>query len=134
MILLDTHIWLWWLLGDGALKLSERDALDKLAHSKELSVSWVSIWETEILERKGRINLEPDFTSWIRAAVHPDICKVLPVDTAVVSAQRLLPETFHPDPADRLITATALLSAYPLFTKDNRIIDSGVVDIWVPQG
>lgn len=130
MVLLDTHIWLWWLLEDGNLSTTERKALDRLASQSRLVISWVSVWETERLERKGRVSLMPDFQSWIEVATHPDIVTVLPADIAVILAQRNLPDTFHGDPADRLIAATAALSGYPLATHDQRIVDSGACDIW----
>lgn len=130
MILLDTHVWLWWLLGDGALSDREREALDRLAESDSLALSWVSVWETEMLERKGRIELHPGFVEWIGAAAHQDVITVLTADTEVVLAQRSLPETFHQDPADRLIAATSILSGYPLATHDGRIIDSSACKIW----
>lgn len=130
MIILDTHIWLWWLLGDGALKKTERKKLDKLALEKLLAISWVSIWETEMLERKNRIELRPDFHTWIRYATDKNVCRVLPVDIEIVIGQRKLPEDFHHDPADRLITSTALLAGFPLATHDQKIIASNVVEIW----
>lgn len=132
MILLDTHIWLWWLLGDGGLKKSERGVLDQLAEDRLISISWVTIWETEMLERKGRIELLPDLNSWIKAATQPEIVTVLPADIDLVLAQRDLPDSFHGDPADRLITATSILSGYPLATHDRRIIESGACEIWGP--
>ncbi len=130
MVLLDTHIWLWWLLGDGNLTPTERDALDRLASRQELVISWVTVWETEMLERKGRVSLLPDFKSWIEEATVPEIVTVLPADIAVVLAQRKLPVEFHGDPADRLIAATAVLSKYPLATYDRKILQSGVCEIW----
>ncbi|MCC5942739.1 MAG: type II toxin-antitoxin system VapC family toxin [Balneolaceae bacterium] len=130
MVLLDTHIWLWWLLGDGNLILAEREGLDKLASERNLAISWVSVWETEMLERKGRVSLLPGFQSWIEQATNPEFITVLPADIAVVLAQRNLPETFHGDPADRLIAATSILSCYPLATHDQRIKKSGVCEIW----
>lgn len=130
MVLLDTHIWLWWLLGDGALTSRERTALGRLAESKSLAVSWVSVWETEMLERKGRIQLLPDFNKWIQFATKPEIATILSADTQVVLAQRQLPETFHADPADRLIAATSILSGYPLATHDRRIREADVCEIW----
>jgi len=130
MLLLDTHIWLWWLLGDGALNNMEREALDRAAESGELSISWVTVWETEMLERKGRIELNQGFQKWIEAAVQPRIATLLPVDTEVVIAQRKLPDSFHGDPADRLIAATSILSQYPLVTHDRRIREANVCEIW----
>lgn len=130
MILLDTHIWLWWLLGDGQLTNRERDSLDHLAINRLLAISWVSVWETEMLERKGRISLEPNFKVWIREAASPDFITLLPADLEVVIAQRELPENFHQDPADRLISATSILSGFKLATHDSRIIESGACEIW----
>jgi len=130
MILLDTHIWLWWLLGDGQLTNLERDSLDHLAINRFLTISWVSVWETEMLERKGRISLEPNFKTWVRNATSPDFISLLPADLEVVIAQRQLPENFHQDPADRLISATSILSGFELATHDSRIIDSGACKIW----
>jgi len=130
MVLLDTHIWLWWLLGDGALTRRERAVLDELALKNSLAVSWVSVWETEMLERKGRVQLLPDFKSWIQFATKPEIALVLQADIDVVLAQRQLPESFHGDPADRLIAATSILSEYALATHDRRIRESGICEIW----
>ncbi|MEX0720017.1 MAG: type II toxin-antitoxin system VapC family toxin [Balneolaceae bacterium] len=130
MVLLDTHIWLWWLLGDGNLKVSEREALDSLASKRSLTISWVTIWETEMLERKGRIKLRPDINTWMKLATKPGVCSILPVDLEVVLKQRDLPESFHNDPADRLIASTAMLSGYPLATMDKKIKNSGVCKIW----
>jgi len=130
MVLLDTHVWLWWLLGDGNLRDSERDELDRMASGNRISISWVTIWELEMLERKERIVLKPDIQAWIKFAARPDITVVLPVDIDVVLAQRNLPGNFHNDPADRLITATAQLSGYPLATHDRRILEAGCCKIW----
>jgi PIN domain nuclease of toxin-antitoxin system len=130
MILLDTHIWLWWLLGNPNLSAGDIISLDQLASEKKIAISWATIWETEMLERKNRITLEPDAETWIRQAVNPEYLTVLAADTEVVLAQRELPASFHTDPADRLITATALLTEYPLATRDQRIHDSGCCNIW----
>ncbi|AXI99711.1 PIN domain nuclease, a component of toxin-antitoxin system (PIN domain) [Cyclonatronum proteinivorum] len=107
MILLDTHIWLWWLLGDGPLQQSNRNKLDELAREGLLAISWVTLWETEMLERKGRIRFKMPFEVWLEKATAPEICEVIPVDIDTVRMQRKLPKDFHADPADRLITATA---------------------------
>lgn len=130
MVLLDTHIWLWWLIDDGPLKPDYREQLHHLAANKKIVLSMASVWETEILDRKGRIDLKNDFKKWIQIATHPDHCTLLPIDTALILAQRRLPDNFHSDPADRLITTSSLLAEIPLATFDKRIINSGIVNIW----
>lgn len=118
MILLDTHVWLWWLLGEGPLSDKERKTLDEHAANKEVAISAASIWEAEMLQRKGVIRLEPSFKTWIELATQKGVCTVFPIDREVILAQEKLPEDFPDDPADRLIVATALLKDYPLATKD----------------
>jgi len=130
MVLLDTHIWLLWLLNDGNLKKSEREELNSLASKNRIVISWVTVWDTEMLERKGRIELRPNLSEWIALATKPEVSIVLPADIEVVLAQRKLPELFHNDPADRLITATSILSGYPLATHDGRISMSKACEIW----
>ena len=134
MVLLDTHIWLWWILGEGPLNVDERKKLDILAGKSEIAISWVSIWETEMLERKGRIKLLPDLATWISQASDPSFCTVLPVDIELVLAQRELPEYFHADPADRLIVATALLTEIPLATYDSRIRGAELQNLLIWNG
>jgi PIN domain nuclease of toxin-antitoxin system len=123
MVLLDTHVWLWWLHGDGLLSNSQRVALNSIAENSGIVLSWVSLWEMEMLERKKRVQISIPLKDWMEKATHSSFCTVLPVDREIVLAQRLLPESFHSDPADRLIAATALLSGIPLATFDKRIID-----------
>lgn len=130
MLLLDTHVWLWWLLGDGSLSARQRECLDKLAWDKKLALSWVSVWELEMLERKQRVHLLPNFADWTKTATDSSFIKLISVDLDLVIAQRNLPENFHADPADRLITTTSLLTGFPLATFDRKIIESGCVEIW----
>lgn len=134
MVLLDTHIWLWWLLGEGPLTVDERKKLDILAEESEIAISWVSIWETEMLERKGRIKLLPDLATWIHQATDTSFCTVLPADIELVLAQRELPEYFHADPADRLIVTTAMLAEIQLATYDSRIIGAELQNLRIWNG
>ncbi|MDR9415980.1 MAG: type II toxin-antitoxin system VapC family toxin [Gracilimonas sp.] len=130
MILLDTHIWLWWLSGDNLISSDERQALDQYALRNELCISSITIWEVEILDRKGKLSFSPNFELWMQKILNIDSFKILPIQTDVIMAQRSLPEDFHGDPADRLIAATSIKTGNPLATKDQRIIDSGACEIW----
>ncbi|MCP9290523.1 type II toxin-antitoxin system VapC family toxin [Gracilimonas sediminicola] len=125
MILLDTHVWLWWLLDEGPLTKEERETLDESAAQREIAISAASVWETEMLARKGVIDLKPSFKKWIEMATRPQVCKVIPIDQDVILAQDKLPADFPDDPADRLIVATALLNEFPLATKDDKLQNLG---------
>jgi len=130
MLLLDTHIFLWWLCGEGFLTAKEREKLGAFAEKGKLAISSFTALEIELLERKGRVVLDSGFTTWIAKATNPRIVKVIPVDIDVIRTQRKLPDFFHADPADRIITATALHYGMKLATKDRLIVASGAVEIW----
>lgn len=72
------------------------------------------------------------FAAWLRAAASADIVTVLPLNVDVVLALDALPDSFHGDPADRLIVATARAHALPLATRDSRIRRSRLVKPWKP--
>jgi len=54
--LLDTHIWIWWLLGSDRLSARERQALDQLARDGNAYLSAMSLWEAQMLHSKGRLS------------------------------------------------------------------------------
>jgi PIN domain nuclease of toxin-antitoxin system len=55
---------------------------------------------------------------------------VLPLDTDVVLAVNDLPASFHGDPADRIIVATARAHGIALLTRDANIRRSRVARLW----
>jgi PIN domain nuclease of toxin-antitoxin system len=135
-LLLDTHIWIWWLLGSQRLACQERTALDRLAEAGSLRISAISLWEAQMLHAKGSLRLDRPFENWIREASASDLLRVLPLDVYVVIALNALPPSFHGDPADRLIVATSRCHGMALATYDEAIRSSGVAAIWswrVPQ-
>ena len=101
-LLLDTHVWIWWLLGSERLSVAERRALDRLAGSGGCHLSAMSLWEAQMLHAKGRLVLDRPFPNWLREASDPGVVALLPLDVAVVVALDSLPESFHGDPARSL--------------------------------
>ena len=82
-----------------------------------------------MLCRKGRLVIEMDFGRWLTQATDPEVVRVIPLDVSVILALDLLPESFHGDPADRIIVATAKAHALALMTEDSAIRRSKVVNI-----
>lgn len=132
-ILLDTHIWLWWLLGSDRLPTKERVALDRLASRSALRLAAVSLWEAQMLHAKGRLVLDRPFDVWIRDAAAAAVIEIAPLDVEVVIALDGIPPSFHGDRADRLIVATARTHRIPLATYDRVIRKSRVAVIWKPR-
>jgi len=121
MIVLDTHIWLNWLiLGETSIPLG----IAALLRSKpRVCVSAISSFEVIYLVKRKRIELPLPTREWLREALAPSGIESLPITAEIAAASAELPE-YHKDPADRFIIATALAydaklasidSAFPLY-------------------
>ncbi len=132
-LLLDTHVWLWWLLGQPQLAARERDALDALAAAgTPPGLSAISLWEAQMLAARGRLSIDEPLTHWLPTAAASETVTVLPLDVAAILALDALPKGFHGDPADRIIVATARAHGLPLATRDGNIRRSRAAKIWKP--
>ena len=131
-VLLDTHFWVWWLTPQTPLSNRERAALDACAGRRELFLSAISLSEAQMLHAKGRLELPIAFADWLEQAADERMLTIVPVDVAVIVALDSLPRSFHGDPADRLIVATARARMLPLATRDATIRRSRAVPIWKP--
>ncbi len=131
-VILDTHVWVWWLLRDSPLPDRERQSLDRIADDKGIMLPAICQWEAQMLYRKKRISLPLPFPAWLRRATSADMLTVLPLNAEAVIAVNDLPESFHGDPADRIIVATARDQDLPVATHDEAIRKSRLVKLWKP--
>ena len=130
-VLLDTHIWLWWQLGQPELSRREREALDALAAAgTPPALSAISLWEAQMLVEKHRLTMDVPLAYWLPTAAAPETVTLLPMDVEVVLALDNLPKSFHGDPADRIIVATARAHGLPLATRDGNIRRSRAASLW----
>ncbi len=132
-VLLDTHVWLWWILGSNRLPARERVALARVASGAALRLAPVRLWEAQMLHAKGRLTLDRPFAVWIRDAAAAAVVEIAPLDVEVVVALDGLPASFHGDPAARLIVATARAHRVRLATHDRAIRKSRTVTLWKPR-
>lgn len=131
--LLDTHAWIWWVDQDRRLGASTIAALDSLPGDERPFLSDISLWEMAMLVERGRLELDVSLEEWLEAAAHPRSVRVIPVSPAIAAQVAALPESFHRDPADRIIVATSRVMGLPVVTADTRILRSRLVKRWTPQ-
>ena len=121
MILLDTHIWIWWVDGSPRLNSAQRRHIEA-NESSGLGVSVISCWEVAKLVELNRLALRVSVTEWIGRALHYPGIRLLYLTPRIVIEATRLPGTFHRDPADQMIVATARIRGCPLLTADGRIL------------
>ena len=121
MILLDTHIWVWWADGSKRLSCHHRQFIHQHREGG-LGISAISCWEVAKLVEYGRLKLNCSVEEWIELAVHLPGLRVLELTPSIAVASTKLPGEFHRDPADQIIVATARVYGIGLLTADERIV------------
>ena len=128
--LLDTQAWLWSILDHPRLSRRARAALRAVPPHEPVGLAAISLKEAAWHLARGRVLVAGEFgpwPRWLRAAAASPQLQVLPltVDVAIESEQ--LGEAFPPDPADRLIAATARVHELTLITSDRLVRKSAAV-------
>jgi PIN domain nuclease of toxin-antitoxin system len=126
-VLLDTHVWWWWVTGEPGLSPAQKRVLAKAGDDAPLELSDVSLWEVATLVSLGRLAVTMPLRDWLEAAAAPPLVQRRGISPAVAAEVASLPDTFHRDPADRIIVATAKVHDATLLTRDKRIIDAKLV-------
>lgn len=126
---LDTHVLLWWLARSPRLSRRQRKVIDAADANSPLCVSDISLWEIATLYELGRIQLDRPLREWLEQATAPPLVRRIGISPAVAAEVAALPDSFHRDPADRILVATARVLGAELLTSDKRIIDSKLVAV-----
>ncbi len=124
--LLDTHVLIWWLQGGGPLSPAQRRVLSAADGDSPLRVSDISLWEVATLHSLGRIQLTIPLREWLEKATAPPLVRRHGISPAIAAEVAALPDSFHRDPADRILVATARILGATLLTHDRHIVDSGL--------
>jgi len=121
MIVLDTHVWLWWISNPELLSAAARKTLDHAMAEGEICISSISAWEVAILVKMGRLDLTMPTEDWIARSETLRFLRFVPVDNRIGLKSASLPGQLHADPADRIIIATTISLGGALITKDEKI-------------
>lgn len=133
MIVLDTHALIWWVNGDSKLSARARKVIESemTVDGGKILVSAMTAWEIAMLVNKNRLVLTMDLIEWLDTVRSIDAVQFVPIDNEVAVQSVQLPGDFHPDPADRMITALARHYSAMLVTSDDKIRnDRHVKTIW----
>lgn len=69
MIVLDTHVWVWWAHGDERLTSSQADII-QAQEAEGIGVSAISLWEIAKLVELGRLELSTSLETWFEQALN----------------------------------------------------------------
>jgi len=122
LIVLDTHVWVWWLSDPAKLPSKARKTVADAASDGAIYISSISAWEIAVLVAKGRLTFTMDFQDWIAKSEGLPCLHFVSVDNIVAIRSVRLPQPFHKDPADRIIVATAMTLGAPVVSSDRRIL------------
>lgn len=121
MIILDTHIWIWWVQQDERLT-QQHQILLQTNQLNGLGVSIYSCWEVSKLVEYNRLVLPCSLEEWFRIALAYPGVQLLDLTLPIIIESTRLTD-FHKDPADQIIVATAKVSGLLLLTADRKILD-----------
>lgn len=122
MIILDTHIWVWWIHKNKEL-IDEHLRLIQENEAEGLGISVISCWEVAKLVEKKRLVLPEPIEDWFAQALNYPGIVLLNLTPKIVVESTQLPPTFHNDPADQMIVATARIYDCSLLTADEKILN-----------
>jgi PIN domain nuclease of toxin-antitoxin system len=120
VIILDTHVWVWWVHGDPRLPDRYAREIARREHDG-LGISAISCWEVAKLVEYGRLTLPYPVNEWMEEALVYPQTRLLDLSPLVAVESTRLPPPFHKDPADQIIVATARIHDCELLTLDHKI-------------
>nr|VFJ43291.1 MAG: PIN domain nuclease, a component of toxin-antitoxin system (PIN domain) [Candidatus Kentron sp. FM]VFJ43951.1 MAG: PIN domain nuclease, a component of toxin-antitoxin system (PIN domain) [Candidatus Kentron sp. FM]VFK06027.1 MAG: PIN domain nuclease, a component of toxin-antitoxin system (PIN domain) [Candidatus Kentron sp. FM] len=117
MIVLDSHIWFWWI--NQEQHRLPASILEAIKASDRIGVSPASCFELALAHKKSRLELPLPPAEWFPLALRGSDVELLPFDDAIALRAVDLSD-IHRDPFDRIIIATALQLNGRLASVDGR--------------
>ena len=121
MIVLDTHVLLWWVSNPEQLSKKARSTIERTISEGSIYISSISAWEIAMLIERKRLALTMDVKDWITRCEAIPYIKFVPVTNGIAIKAVQLTGDIHNDPADRIIVATALSMGVALVTMDQKL-------------
>ena len=126
-LLLDTHTFIWFVMGDRQLSLPARQLIEDQFNDK--FVSPATIWEMAIKHSLGKLNLQQPFRSFIEQHLAGNGFDILAISNEHIFTVAGLPY-HHRDPFDRMLIAQSLTEQFPLISVDTLFDRYAVQRLW----
>lgn len=120
MIVLDTHIWVWWVHGDEHLTTAQTTIIGA-NETDVIGVNAIRVWEIAKLVEYHRLELPCPLLDWFDEALRYPGIRLIELTPQIAIESSKLPGEFHCESADQIIIATARIHDCPLVTSDVRI-------------
>jgi PIN domain nuclease of toxin-antitoxin system len=126
-LLLDTHIFLWFIAGHQRLSLAARNLIEDDANQPYLSIA--SLWEMAIKLSLGKLSLGQPFEQLISQQLRLNGIELLPIAVEHVNQVVTMP-FHHRDPFDRLLVAQAMVEQIPIVSADEAFKPYEIKRLW----
>lgn len=123
-VLLDTHVFLWFVQGDERLPLKWRSLIMDSGH--DFLISHVTPWEVSIKHGLGKLELGSELHSVFPGQLTENGFEFLPVRLPHILHLAKLP-MHHRDPFDRMLVAQCEIERIPIISMDPQLKPYGVV-------
>jgi len=117
-LLLDTHVFLWYISGDARLSSARAAAIRD--PSNAIFLSSVALWEVVVKQELGKLQLPASAIDYIPRQRRRHGIESLPLDEASVMLLPSLPR-IHRDPFDRMMVCQALAHGLVLVSNDEAL-------------
>jgi PIN domain nuclease of toxin-antitoxin system len=131
VIVLDTHVLVWWVSGSGRLSVRAKRAIDQSLRRSPAIVSTISVLEIATAVRRDRLKLGSPLAPWLADLRALPELQFQPVTAEIAELAGGFDDATPGDPADRIIIATAMMLRAKLITADERLRKSpSILTVW----
>lgn len=126
-LLLDTHVFLWFVMDDPRLTDTAASLIADIGLSKHISLA--SLWEIAIKSQLKKLNLGTSYDTFVQEYITAREVELIPIDLGHLSVYSSLP-LHHHDPFDRMLIAQAIALDIPIATRDPNYAAFKVEVVW----
>jgi PIN domain nuclease of toxin-antitoxin system len=124
-ILLDTHTLLWLQARTLTARPEVLATLGSAAEKDNWFISSFAFYEVAHAVGRNRLRLDRDLMEWFRVAMSSPSPRIIEISPEIAAATTTLPATFHGDPGDRILAATAIVHNLTICTHDDLMLKFG---------